>query len=125
MSGLAKLLKEQGEDVTGSDVKESSTTKALQEMGIPVSIGHEASLVQEGQSIVFSSDIAHENVELVKAKELSLPLMHRSELLAHITKTKKNGGSCWHARKDNDELASCVCDGKSSTFTFVFSGRDC
>jgi UDP-N-acetylmuramate--alanine ligase len=40
MSGIALLLHNQGLEVSGSDTRESETTRKLAENGILVSIGH-------------------------------------------------------------------------------------
>ncbi|RUM41114.1 MAG: UDP-N-acetylmuramate--L-alanine ligase, partial [Desulfurobacterium sp.] len=40
MSGIALVLKGQGYEIQGSDIKESSMVKKLKEKGIEIFIGH-------------------------------------------------------------------------------------
>src|SRR5215204_2128938 len=42
MSGLARILHSWGYRMSGSDSQESDQTEALQELGIPINIGHTA-----------------------------------------------------------------------------------
>ena len=44
MSGIAEVLKNQGYDVSGSDLKSGAVTKRLEAMGIEVHIGHRAEI---------------------------------------------------------------------------------
>ena len=45
MSGIAEVLKNQGYDVSGSDLKEGAVTDRLKGMGVEVQIGHRATEV--------------------------------------------------------------------------------
>ena len=41
MSGIAEVLRNLGYEVSGSDIRESATTRRLRELGISVLIGHQ------------------------------------------------------------------------------------
>ena len=84
-SALAKILAIKGFKVSGSDMNESKYTKALKELGVKVSIGHNKDNIKEDQIIVLSSAIKEDNPELIRAKELNLPLYHRSDMLKFIS----------------------------------------
>ena len=84
-SALAKILAIKGFKVTGSDMSESKYTKALKELDVEVSIGHSKENIKEGQIVVLSSAIKKDNPELIRAKELNLPLYHRSDMLKFIS----------------------------------------
>lgn len=84
MSGLAKYLLEKGEIVTGSDVQESKYTKNLEKMGAKVFIGHDESNISGAQTVIASTAIQNNNVEIMKAQKLNLPILHRSDLLQSI-----------------------------------------
>ena len=66
MSGLAKILVEQGERVTGSDAKESARTRQLADIGAIIRMGHSRDHVQKTDTVVYSSGVADDNPELVK-----------------------------------------------------------
>lgn len=85
MSGLARLLKENGIEVTGSDLKETDAILELKQLGIPVFKGHKQTQVPQGASVVYSSGIGGNNPEL----ENALPKLHRSQLLDFLMQGKK------------------------------------
>lgn len=85
MSGIAKILAQRGAKVAGSDAKESETAQALRALGVTVHIGHAAEhLADDASCVVVSSAIRAGNPELVRAAELSVPVVHRSDALASL-----------------------------------------
>lgn len=85
MSGIAKILAQRGAKVAGSDAKESGTAEALRALGATVHIGHAAEhLASDASSVVVSSAIRADNPELVRAAELAIPVVHRSDALAAL-----------------------------------------
>ena len=84
MSPLAYVLHGKGHDVTGSDMRESNSTRMLAESGITVSIGHDASLVDGVDVVTYSTAIPKTNIEIVAAEENHIPVRHRSGLLASL-----------------------------------------
>ncbi|MFF9567136.1 UDP-N-acetylmuramate--L-alanine ligase [Streptomyces sp. NPDC014685] len=85
MSGIAKILAQRGAKVAGSDAKESDTAEALRALGATVHIGHAAgNLADDASCVVVSSAIRPDNPELVRAAELSVPVVHRSDALASL-----------------------------------------
>ena len=85
MSGLAKYLLESGFEVSGSDIKESKYTKKVEALGAKVYIGHDANHIQPDMIIVASTAIREDNPEKVRARELGLPVLHRSDVLKMIS----------------------------------------
>ncbi|KAA0941423.1 UDP-N-acetylmuramate--L-alanine ligase [Streptomyces apricus] len=85
MSGIAKILAQRGAAVAGSDAKESATAEALRALGATVRIGHDADhLAPDASCVVVSSAIREDNPELVRAAELGIPVVHRSDALARL-----------------------------------------
>ncbi|MBL3668542.1 UDP-N-acetylmuramate--L-alanine ligase [Streptomyces sp. M2CJ-2] len=85
MSGIAKILAQRGAEVAGSDAKESATAEALRALGATVHIGHAAGhLADDASCVVVSSAIREDNPELVRAAELGVPVVHRSDALAAL-----------------------------------------
>ncbi|WP_328718708.1 UDP-N-acetylmuramate--L-alanine ligase [Streptomyces sp. NBC_00247] len=85
MSGIAKILAQRGAKVAGSDAKESGTADALRALGATVHIGHAAAhLADDATCVVVSSAIRADNPELLRAAELSVPVVHRSDALASL-----------------------------------------
>lgn len=84
MSGIARYLLTQGEPVSGSDAKESATVNSLREMGCNIFVGHSPENVHEATEVVTSSAIRPDNPEVVEAKRLGIPVIHRSRKLAQL-----------------------------------------
>ncbi len=90
MSGLAEVLFNLGYEVSGSDLIDSAVTKRLKSLGIDVRIGHEANNVISQDMIIKSTAIGEENVELMKAQKLGLPILKRAELLSSLMNMKRS-----------------------------------
>ncbi|MBI4688109.1 MAG: UDP-N-acetylmuramate--L-alanine ligase [Nitrospirae bacterium] len=88
MSGIAEVLKNLGYDVRGSDLKETETTKRLRALGIYVAIGHRAENVLGAHVVVISSAVSKDNPEVLSAKERSIPVIPRAEMLAELARLK-------------------------------------
>ena len=89
MSALARLLLARGKKVSGSDKKESEITVELQEAGCEIHIGHAGANFSNAGCLVVSTAITDDNPELVKAKELGIPVLHRSEMLSALCRGRK------------------------------------
>jgi len=84
MSGMAQLLLECGERVSGSDVQMTPTLARLAALGARVFVGHQAAQVHGADLVVFSSAIAPQNPELVAARNQGIPTWARATLLAEF-----------------------------------------
>jgi UDP-N-acetylmuramate--alanine ligase len=84
MSAIAKVLVERGVAVSGSDLKGSRITTALERMGADIRIGHDAANVEGAAQVVFSAAIADSNRELVRAREMGLEIVTRGAALARL-----------------------------------------
>ena len=89
MSGIALVLKGQGYEVQGSDIKESSMFKKLKEKGIEVFIGHRAENVRGASLVIHSSAVKPDNVELLEARRLGIPVIPRADILSDIMRFKE------------------------------------
>ena len=88
MSGIAEVLKNLGYEVTGSDLKESETTRRLEALGIHVTIGHGAENIKDAHVVVISSAVSSDNPEVLAARKQSIPVIPRAEMLAEIARLK-------------------------------------
>jgi UDP-N-acetylmuramate--alanine ligase len=82
MSGLARLLLTRGIATSGSELKEWPHLAALKALGGTIYRTHEASNLDGVDTVVYSTAIPKDHIELVTARERGLRLMHRSEALA-------------------------------------------
>lgn len=84
MSGIAKILHDKGYKVQGSDKGLGYSYQDLVDRGIKVHIGHSAENVENANWVVISSAIREDNVELMRARELKIPIIKRAEILGEI-----------------------------------------
>lgn len=83
MSAVAKLLRREGIQVSGSDQAASPLTAALEKLGIVVKIGHAAEHVpKEAQYIIYSSAVPEMNPERAEARKRNLPQVTNFAFLA-------------------------------------------
>ena len=86
MSGIALVLHERGYTVTGSDLKTSRYIRQLARAGVKVHVGHEAATIDEVKPdvVVVSTAIPESNPELVRARELGIPVWPRAKMLSAL-----------------------------------------
>lgn len=85
MSAIARILLAKGIPVSGSDIKESTTTDDLRKLGAKVLIEHRPDNITEDISeVIISTAIFPDNVELMQARQAGKNILHRSEKLAEI-----------------------------------------
>ncbi len=86
MSGIALVLHQRGRVVTGSDLKESHYVRKLVSAGIDVRIGHDAATIDEVRPdvVVTSTAVPETNPELLRARELGIPIWPRAKMLSAL-----------------------------------------
>lgn len=85
MSAIAEILIGKGYHVQGSDMAEDSKTLSrLRKLGVQLFVGHDMENLEGADAVVVSSAIKADNPELVKAKAMGIPVVHRAEMLAEL-----------------------------------------
>jgi len=92
VSAVARLLLGRGVQVSGSDVRESSITRALRQQGATVHIGHREQNLEGADLVVVSTAIPESNPELLAARRLGLPVVHRSVVLGALMEGRQSIG---------------------------------
>ena len=90
MSGIAEILKNWGFIVTGSDSSQSENTDKLIQNNIPVTIGHNLTDLEKADLVVYSAAIKKDDIEIVRAKQLNIPIIERGSFLGKLTKAFRN-----------------------------------
>ena len=91
LSALARFLNFDGHKVSGSDMKSSLITKALEDEGIKVSCPQSASNMQDDfDLVIYSAAVTDENPELIEARLKQIRTLSRKEALPIILGDKKN-----------------------------------
>ena len=91
ISAVAQMARLAGEVVSGCDRQASATTRMLEQVGIPVQIGHSASHLEGVDTLVLSPAIPAldpANPELLAARERGIPVVPWQELLGKFMQDK-------------------------------------
>lgn len=89
MSGIARILIGMGHQVTGSDVRTSPNILALEKLGAKIAIGHDEANLANANTVVVTSALWPTNPEYLVAKKKNIPVIHRSQALAHLASQKR------------------------------------
>lgn len=91
MIPLVNLLKEKDKNIkiTGSDIKDFSLRKKLENKGIKIYLNHKKENVFGSHLIIYSSAIKSDNIEIKEAKKKKIPIIHRFDFLLELLKNKK------------------------------------
>jgi UDP-N-acetylmuramate--alanine ligase len=82
MNGLARLLLTRGISVTGSELRQWPVLAGLRALGAVIHMNHDGSNLDGVDTVVYSTAIPHDHLELVEARRRGLRVLHRSEALA-------------------------------------------
>jgi UDP-N-acetylmuramate--alanine ligase len=124
MSGIAEVLLSSGYAVSGSDLKSTPVTERLRKLGATVQEGHRAENVQGAHVVVVSSAVRQENVEVVEAHRLKIPVIPRAEMLAELMRLKYGiavAGA--HGKTTTTSMIAAVLAAAGLDPTFVVGGR--
>ena len=88
MSGIAELLLSLGYRVSGSDLKPGPITRRLITLGAEIFQGHRKEQIGDADVLVTSTAISKTNPEVEAARERSIPIIPRAEMLAELMRIK-------------------------------------
>lgn len=89
MSGIAELLKNLNFRITGSDISENVNVSRLKNLGIKIANKHDPENVNGSDALVYSSAIPQENCEIIRAKQIGIPVIKRAEMLGELINLKE------------------------------------
>jgi UDP-N-acetylmuramate--alanine ligase len=84
LSAIARLLKESGYMVTGSDRALSQFALDLEKDGVSVYIGHHPRNISGADLVIRSSAIADDNPEVIAATQKGIPVLKRADFLGRL-----------------------------------------
>ncbi len=91
MSGLCEILLSEGDyNILGSDNNNSELIQNLIKKGVTVYIGqNENNITSDIDLVIYTAAIKDDNPEFIKAKQLGLKMLERSEFLGNLMKAYK------------------------------------
>lgn len=128
MSALAKILLLQGYRISGSDNSSNRLTDTLEQMGATIYLGQKAeNIASDCNVVIISSAIKATNPELIRAKELGLPIIKRGEVLAFLfndnTETTSIAVAGTHGKTTTTSLLSFVMSDIGLSPTSIVGGE--
>src|ERR1700754_1637708 len=124
MSGIAEVLINLWFRVSVSDLKRSTVTDRLQQMGVEIAEGHRTDNVGQPHVVVRSTAVRDDNPEIVQANQQSIPVIPRAEMLAELMRLKPHtvavAGS--HGKTTTTSMVATVLDHAGLDPTMVVGG---
>jgi UDP-N-acetylmuramate--alanine ligase len=123
MSGIAEVLCSLGYSVSGSDVADSAALSRLTALGIRISVGHAPENVAGADAVVTSTAVHADNPELVRARELGIPIVPRALMLAELMRQQQGiaiAGT--HGKTTTTSLVASVLTQAGLDPSFVIGG---
>ena len=124
MSGIAEVLCNLGYTISGSDLADSATLKRLASLGIRTYVGHAPEHVAGADAVVTSTAVQADNPEVVRAREMKVPIVPRALMLAELMRLKQGiaiAGT--HGKTTTTSLVASVLAEAGLDPTFVIGGR--
>ncbi len=124
MSGIAEVLCNLGYTISGSDLADNATTKRLATLGITTYVGHSADHVTGADAVVTSTAVKQDNPEVIRAREMHIPIVPRALMLAELMRLKQGiaiAGT--HGKTTTTSLVASVLAQAGLDPTFVIGGR--
>jgi UDP-N-acetylmuramate--alanine ligase len=124
MSGLAKLLSQQGHAVSGSDLKPGRMLDSLKDVGVTTWLGHRPEAMADVDLVVASSAVPDRDVELSAARDLGVTIWRRPALLKALTTPRRTFGFAGtHGKTTSTALAVAAVRSMGLNPTFLVGGE--
>ena len=122
MSGIAQVLHKKGFKVSGSDLSQNLIIKKLKKK-MKIFSSHKAENINNADMIVYSSAIKKNNIEILTAKKLKIPVFSRAKMLAQVMRLKSSitvAGS--HGKTTTTSLIASIFENSGMDPTILSGG---
>lgn len=124
MSGLARLLLTRGVPVSGSELREWPSLQGLRALGGTIYMSHEPSNLEGVDTVVYSTAIPADHLELVEARRRGLRILHRSEALAAaMTGRRTIAVAGTHGKTTTTSMITLILQHAGLSPSFVIGGE--
>ena len=112
LSAIARLMKEKGREVSGSDMSPSLMTEKLEKLGVKIYIGQsEENISQDTGLVIYTTAVPRDNPELRRAKELKIKTITYPESLGLVFNDKYGIAICGtHGKSSVSAMAGLLLD---------------
>jgi UDP-N-acetylmuramate--alanine ligase len=105
-------------------LRSTDTTTRLEKLGATIFTGHRAENIGSADVVVVSSAVRPDNPEVLKAKELFIPVIQRAEMLAELMRMKYSVAVAGaHGKTTTTSLVSTILGHAGLDPTCVIGGR--
>jgi UDP-N-acetylmuramate--alanine ligase len=124
MGGLARLLLTRGVPVSGSELREWPALAALRALGGTIHMAHQESNLDGVDTVVYSSAIPADHLEMVTARQRGLRVLHRSEALAAaMTNRQTIAVAGTHGKTTTTSIMTVILQHAGQDPSFVIGGE--
>jgi UDP-N-acetylmuramate--alanine ligase len=124
MSGLARLLLTRGVPVSGSELREWPALVGLRALGGTIHMSHTPSNLDGVDTVVYSTAIPQDHLELVEARRRGLRVLHRSEALAAtMTGRRAIAVAGTHGKTTTTSMVTLILQQAGQDPSFVIGGE--
>jgi UDP-N-acetylmuramate--alanine ligase len=124
MGGLARLLLTRGVPVSGSELREWPALAALRALGGTIHMAHRESNLDGVDTVVYSSAIPADHLELAEARRRGLRVLHRSEALAAaMTNRQTIAVAGTHGKTTTTSIMTVILQHAGQDPSFVIGGE--
>lgn len=124
MSGIAEVLHNMGFIVSGSDIAENETVKRLKKIGVEVFLGHDEKNIGTAETLVYSSAVKKDNVEVKAANKRGIPVIPRAEMLAELMRLKFSiAVAGTHGKTSTTSMIASIFNEAGKDPTYVVGGK--
>ena len=124
MSGIASILNDLGYMVSGSDLNSSKNIELLIKKGINISIGHNKDNILSKDVVVISSAVKQDNIEVIYAKDLNIPIIKRAEMLAELMRFSYGiAVAGTHGKTSTTSIVSHILNVANYDPTYIIGGK--
>ncbi|MFC7532715.1 UDP-N-acetylmuramate--L-alanine ligase [Actinoplanes sp. GCM10030250] len=124
MAGLARLLLTRGVPVSGSELREWPALAALRALGGTVHMAHVPENLDGVDTVVYSTAIPKDHVEMVEARRRGLRVLHRSEALAAaMTNRQTIAVAGTHGKTTTTSIMTVILQHAGQDPSFVIGGE--
>lgn len=124
MSAIARVLHDQGEIVSGSDLEPSSYSERLESLDVSIAYQHNSENVSGADIVLASAAIPVDNVELIAAHAAGIPVLSREQIWPELTTGRKTVAVAGtHGKTTTSALIAWILDQAGLTPGFIVGGE--